>query len=53
LAEAPEIPSIAVRLWLVGLLISEMDGYRNEGIHDRLAQSLVVSPRKTLRSACA
>ena len=47
------VPSIVVLLWLVGLLISEMNGYRNQGVHDRRAQSLVVSPRKTLRSAWA
>jgi len=47
------IPSLAVLLWMIGLLISEMNGYRNQGLHDRRAGSLVVSPRKTLRSAWA
>ena len=45
------ILSLVVMLWLVGLLVSEMNGYRNQGIHDRRAGSLVVSPRKTLRPA--
>ena len=47
------ILSLVVMLWLVGLLVSEMNGYRNQGIHDRRAGSLVVSPRKTLRPAWA
>jgi hypothetical protein len=47
------ILSFVVMLWLVGLLVSEMNGYRNQGIHDRRAGSLVVSPRKTLRPAWA
>jgi hypothetical protein len=45
--------SIVVLLWIVGLLISEMNGYRNQGLHDRRARSIVVSARKTLRSAWA
>jgi hypothetical protein len=47
------ILSLVVMLWVVGLLISEMNGFRNQGLHDRGAGSLVVSPRKTLRSAWA
>jgi len=45
--------SLVVLAWVVCLLISEMNGYRNQGLHDRRAGSLVVSPRTTLRSACA
>jgi uncharacterized RDD family membrane protein YckC len=45
--------SIVVLLWIVGLLISEMNGYRNQGLHDRWARSIVVSARKTLRPAWA
>lgn len=44
---------LVVLVWVVGLLISEMNGYRNQGLHDRRAGSLVVSSRKTLRSAWA
>jgi hypothetical protein len=46
-----EVFSFVVIVWIVVLLFSEMNGYRNQALHDRYAQSLVVSPRKTLRPA--
>ena len=45
--------SLVILVWVVGLLISEMNGYQNQGLHDRRAGSLVVGPRRTLRSAWA
>jgi uncharacterized RDD family membrane protein YckC len=43
--------SIVVLVWLVGLMISELNGYRNQGFHDQRAQSVVVSPRTSHRPA--
>jgi uncharacterized RDD family membrane protein YckC len=52
-------PRAAVRWFVlfgwtfVGIASSEMNGYRNQGLHDRWARSIVVSARKTLRPAWA
>lgn len=50
-SDLTQIFSLVILLWVVGLLVSEMNGYRNQGLHDRRSGSLVVSPRKTLRPA--
>jgi len=42
-----------VEVWLLVLLVSEVRNVRNQGIHDRLSNSLVVGPRRGMPSAWA
>lgn len=45
--------SLLILIWLFSLLLTQMNGYRNQGFHDLRSHSLVVSPRRTHQAAWA
>ena len=50
-SDLANVLTVAAALWLVGLLASQMRDDGRQGVHDRLARSLVVRRRRGMQSA--
>jgi hypothetical protein len=50
-SDLANVLTVVAALWLVGLLASQMRDDGRQGVHDRLARSLVVRRRRGMPSA--